>query len=98
MEKTKTITAYIIYSNLEYLETFSLNKGCTVEEGMYDVVELTLPPGAQVARDMFGEPGIELADGSLWWDVLTLRRKGKPIVPYVTDKNSRPVYLKYEIK
>jgi len=90
--------AYIIYSNLEYLETFSLNKSCAVEEGMCDVVELTLPPGAQVVYNMFGVPGIELADGSLWWDVLTLRRKGKPIVPYVTDKNSRPVYLKYEIK
>lgn len=74
-----------IYKNYNYQgwnEVFSWNP--VQEPGLYDEVEVELPEGAKMVKNGFDQDAVELANGCICPDLLTMRRRGIAY-PYIVD-------------
>lgn len=54
------------------------------EPGLYDEVEVELPEGAKMVNNGFNQDAVELANGCICPDLLTMRRRGNTY-PYIVD-------------
>lgn len=86
-----------IYKNYNYQswnEVFSWHP--VQEPGLYDEVEVELPEGAKMVKNGFDQDVIELANGCICSDLLTMHRNGKSF-PYLVDTTGdkpRNIFLK----
>lgn len=74
-----------IYKNYNYQglkEMFSWHP--VQESGLYDEVEVELPEGAKMVKNGFAQDAVELANGCICPDLLTMRRRGIAY-PYIVD-------------
>ena len=54
------------------------------EPGLYDEVEVELPEGAKMVKNGFDQDVVELANGCICPDLLTMHRRGIAY-PYIVD-------------
>ena len=86
-----------IYKNYNYQgwnEVFSWRP--VQEPGLYDEVEVELPEGAKMVKNGFDQDVVELANGCICPDLLTVHRRGIAY-PYIVDtRGDKPsnIFLK----
>lgn len=88
-----------IYKNYNYQgwnEVFSWHPA--QEPGLYDEVEVYLPEGAKMVKNGFDQDVIELANGCICPNLLTMHRNGKSY-PYLVDTTGKqPINIFLKIK